>query len=174
MVTSDNLSEMAHPTQPQHPTTLSIGQLADAAGVPIDTVRYYMRRGLLDEPGRTRHGHRRFDSDDAARLHFVVRAKAHGFTLAEIKELWSLLGDDATTCADVRGAIEQAAARHREVIVASQRALDRMDAMLESCACDGPASRAGADAVSWVPNPDDPEEGIRCDCSCDAPDSPCS
>ena len=68
---------------------LSIGQLAEAAGVHIETIRYYERRGLLPEPPRTSSGYRQYGPDDLWRLEFIGRAKALGFTLAEIGELLS-------------------------------------------------------------------------------------
>jgi MerR family mercuric resistance operon transcriptional regulator len=68
-------------------TERSIGELAEAAGVNVETVRYYERRGLLPEPPRTASGYRRYDDDALWRLEFVGRAKQLGFTLAEIREL---------------------------------------------------------------------------------------
>jgi DNA-binding transcriptional MerR regulator len=66
---------------------LTIGRLADAAGVNVETIRYYERRGLLDEPARTRSGYRQYGSDALWRLTFIARAKSLGFTLAEVKQL---------------------------------------------------------------------------------------
>lgn len=65
----------------------TIGELADAAGVAVDTVRFYERRGLLPEPPRTASGYRQYDDDALARLRFILRAKDLGFTLAEIDGL---------------------------------------------------------------------------------------
>jgi MerR family mercuric resistance operon transcriptional regulator len=67
--------------------TLSIGQLAEAAGVHVETVRYYERRGLLAEPPRTAAGYRQYSSAEVWRLQFIARAKRLGFTLAEIRDL---------------------------------------------------------------------------------------
>ena len=69
---------------------MHIGQLAKQAGVPIDTVRYYERNGLLPEPPRRESGYRDYATSDVERLRFVRRAKGLGFTLAEIRELLSL------------------------------------------------------------------------------------
>jgi len=66
---------------------LTIGGLATAAGVNIETIRYYERRGLLVAPARTRAGYRQYDADDVWRLAFIRRAKALGFTLTEIGDL---------------------------------------------------------------------------------------
>ena len=70
--------------------TFTIGQLAHDAGVNIETVRYYERRGLLREPPRSISGYRQYSAIDLRRLQFIARAKQLGFTLAEIA---SLVGD---------------------------------------------------------------------------------
>ncbi|MGH6705905.1 MAG: MerR family transcriptional regulator [Sphingomicrobium sp.] len=73
---------------------LTIGTLARAAGVGVETVRFYQRRGLLAEPPRA-GGIRRYASGDLDRLRFIKRAQAAGFTLAEIGELIALdAGED--------------------------------------------------------------------------------
>jgi MerR family mercuric resistance operon transcriptional regulator len=68
----------------------TIGGLAKAAGVGVETVRYYQRRGLLPEPARPPGEVRRYSDADVARLRFIRSAQAAGFTLAEIGELIAL------------------------------------------------------------------------------------
>jgi MerR family copper efflux transcriptional regulator len=68
--------------------TLTIGRLADRAGVHVETIRYYERRGLLAEPARSESGYRLYDEHDLWRLEFIARAKRLGFTLGEITELF--------------------------------------------------------------------------------------
>lgn len=70
--------------------TISIGQLAKQAGVAIDTVRYYERNGMLAPAGRLESGYRRYGLTELKRLRFIRRAKALGFSLADIRELLSL------------------------------------------------------------------------------------
>jgi MerR family mercuric resistance operon transcriptional regulator len=73
---------------------LTIGMLAKKAGVGVETVRFYQRRGLLAVPPRA-GGIRRYDGRDVERLQFIKRAQAAGFTLAEIGELIALdAGED--------------------------------------------------------------------------------
>jgi MerR family mercuric resistance operon transcriptional regulator len=76
----------------------TIGQLASAAGVNVETIRYYERRGLLRQPPRPRSGdgYRRYSDDDLARLLLVARAKRLGFTLSEIAALIGPATDGAT------------------------------------------------------------------------------
>ena len=69
---------------------LTIGRLAKAAGVGIDTVRFYERAGLLPQAARTASGYRTYGDADVERLRFVRRAKALGFSLDEIAELLKL------------------------------------------------------------------------------------
>src|SRR5947208_5062987 len=81
---------------------LTIGQLAPQGGVGIETVRFYERQGLLEEPARKESGYRQYTEDVVARLRFIRRAKELGFSLKEIAELIALRLDASTTCADVR------------------------------------------------------------------------
>jgi MerR family mercuric resistance operon transcriptional regulator len=75
--------------QSQGLSSLSIGQLAAAGGVGVETVRFYQRRGLLAKPTRD-SGIRRYGSEDMRRLRFIKQAQTAGFTLEEIKELLML------------------------------------------------------------------------------------
>jgi len=72
----------------------TIGGLAKAAEVGVETVRYYQRRGLLSEPVRPHGEVRRYSEQDVKRLRFIRSAQAAGFTLAEIKELVDLDASD--------------------------------------------------------------------------------
>jgi MerR family transcriptional regulator, mercuric resistance operon regulatory protein len=72
----------------------TIGGLAKAAGVGVETVRYYQRRGLLSQPVRPHGEVRRYSEQDVKRLRFIRSAQAAGFTLAEIKELVDLDASD--------------------------------------------------------------------------------
>jgi len=71
-------------------TTFGIGQLAKQAGVAIDTVRYYERNDLLIPSGRMASGYRRYGEVELKRLRFIRRAKALGFSLADIRDLLAL------------------------------------------------------------------------------------
>lgn len=79
---------------------VTIGRLADAAGVNVETIRYYQRRGLMPEPDKPINGHRRYAADAVKRVHFIKRAQVLGFTLDEIRGLLEL--DAAHACADTR------------------------------------------------------------------------
>ena len=83
---------------------LTIGALAKAAHVGVETIRFYQRKGLLAVPPRA-GGIRRYDKRDVERLHFIRRAQAAGFTLAEIGELLALdAGDDRARARELASA----------------------------------------------------------------------
>ena len=81
---------------------LTIGEVAKRSGIGLETVRFYERKGLIEEPPRTDSGYRQYPEDVVARLRFIRRAKELGFSLKEISELFSLRVDPDTTCADVK------------------------------------------------------------------------
>lgn len=80
--------------------SITIGTLAAAAAVGVETVRYYQRRGLLAEPKRATGSVRRYGGNDVARIRFIKRAQELGFSLDEIAELLKL--QDGTSRAAVR------------------------------------------------------------------------
>ena len=81
-------------------TALTIGRVAEVAGVNVETIRYYQRRGLMQEPHKPTQGHRLYGEDAIKRVRFIKRAQALGFTLEEIASLLEL--DDAQACAATR------------------------------------------------------------------------
>ncbi len=78
--------------------SLTIGQVAREAGVGIETVRFYERRGLIEEPPRRPSGYRQFSGETVTRLRFIRSAQELGFTLREIKELLSLRVTPGCNC----------------------------------------------------------------------------
>jgi MerR family transcriptional regulator, copper efflux regulator len=87
--------------------TFTIGELARRAGVNIQTVRYYERRELLDEPRRRDSGYRMYDTSVLQRLRFIRRAQELGFTLSEIAELLELRLEPSTTAGLVKERAER-------------------------------------------------------------------
>ena len=80
------------------PQTLTIGAFAKAAGVNVETIRFYQRKGLLPEPGRPVGSIRRYGSADVARVRFVKSAQRLGFNLDEVGQLLQL--EDGTHCSE--------------------------------------------------------------------------
>lgn len=91
---------------------MTISQVAQLSGVGVETVRFYEREGLLDQPARPETGYRRYSLDAVKRIQFIKRAKELGFSLKEIAELLALRMEPATTCTDVK---RQAEAKMDEI-----------------------------------------------------------
>jgi MerR family mercuric resistance operon transcriptional regulator len=91
----------------------TIGRLARQAGVNVETVRYYQRRGLLEEPRRPPGGIRRYSETHARRLRFIKQAQGLGFSLEEVKDLLAL--EDGRHCREAErlGSLKLAAVRER-------------------------------------------------------------
>lgn len=118
---------------------LTIGEVAKRAGVGVETVRFYERQGLIEEPSRRSSGYRQFDEQVVDRLRFIREAKELGFTLKEIKELLSLKLDPATTCGDVKGRAEAKIADIKEKIRTLQRMQKALVKLTKACSGDGPS-----------------------------------
>ena len=112
---------------------MKIGELARAAGVALDTVRYYERQGLLPLPARTASGYRQYGHDDAARLRFVRRAKSLGFTLEEIRELLGLSARREADMAGMKAAAMQKLADIDDKLAELQRMRAGLDSLIASC-----------------------------------------
>jgi len=82
-------------------TTMTIGKVARAAGLGVQTVRFYERQGLIATPARSGAGYRLYTPDTIQRLLFIARARALGFTLLEIAELLALQKAPDVHCADI-------------------------------------------------------------------------
>jgi MerR family mercuric resistance operon transcriptional regulator len=80
--------------------SLPIGALADAAGVNVETIRFYQRKGLMLEPKRPAGSIRRYGKADLARVGFIKAAQRLGFSLEEVSELLKL--EDGTHCVEAR------------------------------------------------------------------------
>jgi len=87
--------------------TYRIGELAKAVGVPVSTIRYYERRGLIDAPKRSAGNYRVFGEDSLKRLRFIQAAQEAGFTLSNIETLLQLMYDSQGVCACVQSLIEE-------------------------------------------------------------------
>ncbi len=117
--------------------TLRTGEVAAQAGVNVQTLRYYERRGLLEEPSRRSSGYREYSPDAVQLIRFIKRAQELGFTLAEVEDLLRLRGDQETACAEVRTAAE-AKIEDIEQKVRHLRAMKRaLVVLVASCATEG-------------------------------------
>lgn len=103
-----------------------IGELASQTNVGIDTLRYYERRGLLQEPERSPGGYRAYRAETVRRVRFIRRAQELGFTLQEIADLLTFWEDSATSC----GKVEARATSTLERINEKIRDLEHMRSAL--------------------------------------------
>lgn len=120
-------------------TSLRIGEVAKQAGVGVETVRFYEREGLLDEPERRASGYRQYDEEAVAVLRFIRRAKELGFTLKEIKSLLNLRLDTSATRADVREQAREKVADIEAKIADLQRMKDSLLKLIRKCSGHGTA-----------------------------------
>ena len=111
--------------------SFTIGAFAEAAGVNVETIRFYQRKGLLPEPAKPHGSIRRYGDADVTRVRFVKAAQRLGFSLDAIAEL--LLLDDGTHCEEASALAESKLKDVREKIAD----LARMESVLSElvCAC---------------------------------------
>jgi len=113
---------------------LRIGEVARHAGVNVQTLRYYERRGLLREPVRRPSGYREYAPDDVRVIRFIKRAQGLGFSLKEVQELLRLREGKRAKCAEVKAAASAKIA-DIEAKVRSLRAMKRaLEVLVASCA----------------------------------------
>lgn len=118
---------------------LSAGALAREAGVNVETLRYYERRGLLPLPPRTEAGYRRYPAETVRRLRFMKRAQALGFSLEEIRDLLGLrVRPRGRSCAEVRRCASAKAAEVETKIHDLRRMKRALDRLVAACAGRGP------------------------------------
>ena len=105
---------------------IAIGALSKHTGTNIETIRYYERVGLLPAPARSSGGYRLYETDHLKRLSFIRRARALGFSLAEVRTLLALADQRRRPCAEVRGV----AAAHLEDVKGKIADLEAMERVL--------------------------------------------
>jgi MerR family mercuric resistance operon transcriptional regulator len=112
--------------------TLTIGALAQAAGVHLETIRYYQRLGLVPQPARPAGSVRRYDARAVARLRFIRRAQQLGFSLDEVGQLLAL--EDGGQCAVTRRLAEARLAEVEAKLAALARMRRQLRQLVAECA----------------------------------------
>lgn len=135
---------------------LTIGKLAELAGVGVETIRFYQRKELLREP-KPVSGFRTYAEEDAQRIVFIKKAQDLGFTLSEVKELLELNTKPRMTCGSVKVKTTKKIAEIDEKIAN----LERMRASLEKLAraCD-----ASQDKIRQFKVQECFDVGLNCKC----------
>jgi MerR family mercuric resistance operon transcriptional regulator len=118
---------------------LTIGRLARASGVNLETIRYYERIGLMPEPDRTSGGHRAYADDHRRRLSFIRRARELGFTLEQVRELLKLNAQEGGRCDTVAVLTEAHLADVRRKIADLGRLESILAESVARCSREGPA-----------------------------------
>ena len=119
---------------------MTTGELAHQAGVNVETVRFYERRGLIPAPPRSAAGYRNYGEDTLARLRFILHAKVLGFELKEIKELLELRVQPGRTCKEVRLFAEEKIHDISSRIRSLERVRRALKSLSDNCTSRGPAS----------------------------------
>lgn len=113
-------------------SSLTIGSLAAAAWVNLETIRFYQRKGLMPEPVRTQGSIRRYGELDLARVRFIKSAQRLGFSLDEIAELLKL--EDGAHCREARNLAEVKLVSVREKLADLQRIESVLSQLVGRCA----------------------------------------
>ncbi len=114
-------------------TRPTIGEVAKRAGVGVETVRFYERRGLIEQPHKRGSGYRIYPDDAVPRIQFIRHAKELGFTLNEIGDLLSLQSDPKANCMAVRERAETKIADIKEKISALTRIQKSLSKLIRAC-----------------------------------------
>ncbi len=112
---------------------LSSGELAKAAGVNVETLRFYERRGLLPKPRRTSSGHRRYDQPALDRLQLIRRAQELGFSLPEISVLITAFDDPEALCEDVCAQVQEKLDHVDRLLTRLRQQRKRLVSLRDSC-----------------------------------------
>ena len=122
--------------------SLTIGRLAAATGVNLETVRYYERIELMPPPARTASGHRAYEQAHVRRLAFIRRARELGFSIEQIRALLALAEPSRASCAEVR----EIARTHLDEVRAKLSDLAKLEGILAET-----VSRCSGDAATSCP-----------------------
>ena len=109
----------------------TIGALAETAGVNVETIRFYQRKGLMPEPEKPYGSIRRYGAADLARVRFIKSAQRLGFSLEEVGELLKL--EDGARCSEARQLAEQKLVDVRQKLTDLQRIESVLAGLVARC-----------------------------------------
>lgn len=140
---------------------MKIGELATAAGCDVQTVRFYEREGLLEEPGRTSSGYRLYDDRHLTRLSFIRHLRSLDIPLPEVRQLLDFAASPKESCGQVDDLLD----RHIELVKSRVQALRALEKQLLALrkTCDGDASHPCAILESFK------SAAEHTGCACHAP-----
>ena len=120
---------------------LTVGRLAREAGINLETVRFYERKGLLPKPPRSASGYRLYSPDTARQLKFIKRAQELGFSLREIRELLALRMSPLRDNAEIRRRTESKISDIESKIKTLESMKETLRKLAQSCAGCAPDSK---------------------------------
>ncbi len=112
---------------------MTISEAAGRAGVNVQTLRYYERRGIIEDPGRTAAGYRQYGEAVVTRIRFIKRAQDLGFTLDEVQDLLDLRVENGNVCESVRSKAETKLAHVEAKIEQLARMRDVLGDLVTAC-----------------------------------------
>lgn len=113
--------------------TITRGQLAKMTGVTAEAIRFYERKGLLKPERNPSTNYRYYDETAIKRLRFILKAKNHGFTLSEIKDLLELSNAIDSSCLDVKSKAEEKLKLIEQKIAELQKIKKALNKLISSC-----------------------------------------
>ncbi len=113
--------------------TLTIGRVAKAANVGVETIRFYEREGLIKNPPRRSSGYRAYPPETVSRIQFIRTAKDLGFSLKEIRELLSMRVDPIGSCEEVKALAQSRIADVEERIQVLQGIRHSLRDLITAC-----------------------------------------
>jgi DNA-binding transcriptional MerR regulator len=122
---------------------MKIGEIANQAGVPAKTIRFWEDQHLVPEPARTPTGYRNYDPEILERLTFIRHAQAAGLTLEQIRQVLDIRGDGDAPCVHVTAIVTERLAEVESRISELTRTRDQLVDLAERAAAQDPADCHG-------------------------------
>lgn len=120
--------------------SLTVGQLAEKAGINTESIRFYEAQSLMPQPARSVSRYRMYPESAVLRIRFIKRSQNLGFSLKEIKELLSFAEDQTTDCGDVRDLAHTKVAEISQKIQTLEAMKQALTVLAETCPGTGPAT----------------------------------
>lgn len=112
---------------------MRIGELGQATGVDVETIRYYEKAGLLEEPSRLSNGYRSYSKAHLERLSFIRHCRALDIPLADIARLVDFMVHPSADCGDINGLIDQQINRVRARLASMQALENQLTTLRSRC-----------------------------------------
>ncbi|RVU84722.1 Zn(2+)-responsive transcriptional regulator [Leucothrix sargassi] len=134
---------------------MRIGELSKKCNIPVETIRYYEKEGLIPAPPRQTSGYRDYPESSLSFLHFIQSAKAVGFSLNECRDLLSIfVSRDSHTCQEVKALSEQKLADLKSQMEGLARMHQTLKAISDAC-CGGHESAANCAILNTLEGGDE-------------------